>query len=72
MLKTNQDGKLWMVTQPDHSQIAGFIAAHWGNALFTRPGFFSEETVADPERLLCGRWFPSRSWRSTAESTSRN
>jgi len=40
-----------MVTQPDHSQIAGFIAAHWGNALFTRPGFFSAETVADPERL---------------------
>jgi hypothetical protein len=51
LLKTNQDGKLWMVTQPDHSQIAGFIAAHWGNALFTRPGFFSAETVADPERL---------------------
>lgn len=40
-----------MVTQPDHGQVAGFIAAHWGNALFTRPGFFSGETVADPERL---------------------
>ncbi|NDG64376.1 MAG: DUF3891 family protein [Planctomycetes bacterium] len=48
MLKTNQDGKLWMVTQPDHSQIAGFIAAHWGNTLFTRPGFFLQK----PSRIL--------------------
>lgn len=51
MLKTIQDGKLWMITQPDHSQIAGFIAAHWGNSLFACPGYFSAASVKDPERL---------------------
>lgn len=50
MLKTIQDGKIWMVTQPDHSQIAGYIAAHWGNRLFACPGYFSA-SVKDPERL---------------------
>lgn len=49
MLKTLQDGSLWMVTQIDHSAIAGFLAAHWGNAEFARPGYFG--TAKDPERL---------------------
>ena len=40
MLKTTQAGKLWMISQPDHSQIAGFFAAHWGNETFARPGAF--------------------------------
>jgi hypothetical protein len=52
MLKTLQDGKLWLVSQPDHSQIAGYFAAHWGNRAFARPGSFDAPTpVADPERL---------------------
>ncbi len=52
MLKTLQDGKLWLVSQPDHSEIAGYFAAHWGNAVFARPGSFAGPTpVADPERL---------------------
>jgi hypothetical protein len=49
MLKTQHENKLWFVTQPDHAQVAGYLAAHWGNEAFARPGFFGE--VPDPERL---------------------
>ncbi len=38
MLKTTKDGAVWLVTQPDHGELAGYLAAHWGNAVFTRPG----------------------------------
>ena len=42
MLKTIKDGKLWLVTQPDHGQVAGYLAAHWGNhAGFAKPGYFT-------------------------------
>ena len=49
MLKTIHAGKLWLVTQPDHSALAGYLAAHWGNAVFSRPGAYG--AVLDPERL---------------------
>ena len=49
MLKTLADGEVWLVTQPDHGQIAGYLAAHWGNRDFRRPGHYG--TGADPERL---------------------
>ena len=49
MLKTLRDDKLWLVTQPDHAQVAGYLAAHWGNDEFVRPGYFA--SVPDPERL---------------------
>ena len=49
MLKTLQGGRLWLVTQPDHAQVAGYLAAHWGNDEFVRPGNFA--SVPDPERL---------------------
>ena len=49
MLKTLQHGKLWLVTQPDHAQVAGYLAAHWGNDDFVRPGYFA--SAPDPERL---------------------
>ena len=49
MLKTQKHGRLWLVTQPDHAQVAGYLAAHWGNDDFVRPGYFS--SVPDPERL---------------------
>ena len=29
-----------MVTQPDHGQIAGYLAAHWGNDEFNAPGYY--------------------------------
>ncbi len=41
MLKTHKDGKVWLVTQPDHAQVSGYLAAHWGNDQFTRPGYFA-------------------------------
>ena len=49
MLKTQHAGKLWMVTQPDHGALAGFLAAHWGNEAFARPGHYAP--VVDAERL---------------------
>lgn len=52
MLKTTQDNKLWMVSQPDHSQLAGYFAAHWGNGAFAHPGSFATPVpVVDPARL---------------------
>jgi hypothetical protein len=48
MLKTAQDPTLF-VTQPDHAQLAGYLAAHWGNADFASPGGYAP--VASPERL---------------------
>ena len=32
MLKTLQDGKVWLVSQPDHSEIAGYFA-RWGDVV---------------------------------------
>ncbi len=49
MLKTSRNGKVWFVAQPDHAQVAGYLAAHWGNEDFSRPGYFAN--VPDPERL---------------------
>lgn len=41
MLKTQVDDELWMVHQPDHARVSGYLAAHWGNASgFARPGQF--------------------------------
>jgi hypothetical protein len=30
MLKTLANGRVWLVTQPDHGKIAGYLASHWG------------------------------------------
>jgi len=49
MLKTTKNGKLWMVTQPDHAEVAGYLAAHWGNDDFARPGHYA--AAPDAERL---------------------
>ncbi len=49
MLKTVSNERLWLVTQPDHAQVAAYLAAHWGNSEFARPGYYS--SVPDPERL---------------------
>lgn len=49
MLKTQRQEKMWFVTQPDHAQVSGYLAAHWGNDEFARPGYFADS--ADPERL---------------------
>lgn len=49
MLKTTKNNQLWMVTQPDHAEVAGYLAAHWGNDHFARPGHYAP--APDAERL---------------------
>ena len=49
MLKTLRDKKMWLVSQPDHAELAGFLAANWGNDEFACPGQFA--SANDPEQL---------------------
>ena len=49
MLKTINNNKLYMVTQPDHGQVAGYLASHWGNKEFNAPGYFHNSD--DHDRL---------------------
>jgi len=49
MLKTKMNNQFWLVTQPDHSQLAGALAAHWGNHSFQPLGSLS--SVRNPSRL---------------------
>tara|TARA_R110002049_G_scaffold4601_5_gene32809 strand:+ start:1116595 stop:1117500 length:906 start_codon:yes stop_codon:yes gene_type:complete len=49
MLKTNCNGEIWCVTQPDHGAVAGYLAAHWGNSDLLAPGNFAHSP--DAERL---------------------
>ena len=49
MLKTQRQEQMWFVTQPDHAQVSGYLAGHWGNDDFARPGYFARSP--DPERL---------------------
>ncbi len=49
MLKTEYKNKIYFITQPDHAKVSGYLAAHWGNKEFTRPGYYSDSQ--DPEKL---------------------
>ncbi len=49
MLKRQVGDQLWCITQPDHAAVSGYLAAHWGNGDFTRPGYFA--AFSQPERL---------------------
>ena len=49
MLKRTVGGELWCISQPDHAAAAGYLAAHWGNGEFARPGRYAP--FPDPERL---------------------
>ena len=49
MLKTKQDDEWWLITQPAHAELAGQMAAHWGNDTFASPGHFATST--HPDRL---------------------
>ena len=49
MLKTKQDDEWWLITQPAHAELAGQMAAHWGNDTFASPGHFATST--HPGRL---------------------
>jgi len=37
IVRYESDGGVVMITQNDHAKLAGFLAAHWGNAGFERP-----------------------------------
>jgi hypothetical protein len=49
MLKTLRGKKMWLISQPDHAELAGLLAANWGNDEFARPGQFA--SADDPEQL---------------------
>ncbi len=49
MLKRTVGDELWCISQPDHAAAAGYLAAHWGNDEFARPGQYAR--CPDPERL---------------------
>jgi len=41
MLKAYVDNEIWLVQQPHHAQVSGFLAAHWGGSNgFARPGHY--------------------------------
>lgn len=50
MLKTRVGDDIWLVHQPDHARVAGYLAAHWGGTSdFARPGHYAP--TGHPERL---------------------
>jgi hypothetical protein len=49
MLKSRAGNELWLISQPDHAAVSGYLAAHWGNDAFARPGYFAP--APDPDRL---------------------
>ena len=49
MLKRTVGDELWCISQPDHAAAAGYLAAHWGNDEFARPGQYAP--CPDSERL---------------------
>ena len=49
MLKRTVGGELWCISQPEHAAAAGYLAAHWGNHEFARPGRYAP--FRDPEAL---------------------
>jgi hypothetical protein len=40
--KRSVEDQIWLVEQPDHARVAGFLAAHWGNSTFVTPGSFAD------------------------------
>jgi hypothetical protein len=49
MLKRRVGDELWLISQPEHAAVSGYLAAHWGNDDFASPGYFAP--APDPERL---------------------
>jgi hypothetical protein len=50
MMVTYADGdRLFVTLQPDHSRVAGFLAAHWGNECFSRPHPWNSVVLAAQE-----------------------
>ncbi len=49
MVSRYDESRLLLVSQVDHSQVAGLLAAHWGNARFARPTPFVSMVLAAQE-----------------------
>jgi hypothetical protein len=47
MLKTRRGAQVWLITHPAHAELAGTMAAHWGNEDFARPGDFAPSSGAE-------------------------
>ena len=40
MLKRRVDNQIWLISQPDHAAVSGYLASHWGNEAFSQPGYY--------------------------------
>ena len=41
MLKRRIGSEIRLTSQPDHAAVSGYLAAHWGNSEFQRPGHYA-------------------------------
>jgi hypothetical protein len=55
MVNPYDDSRLMLALQIDHSRVAGFFAAHWGNKEFARPEPYSSVVLAAHEHDI-GWW----------------
>jgi hypothetical protein len=56
MLAPYDDERLYVVMQVDHSRLAGYLAAHWGNDTFARPTPYASLALAAGEHDNGGWW----------------
>lgn len=49
MISPYDDSRLLLVLQIDHSRVAGYLAAHWGNQMFARPKPYESVVLAAQE-----------------------
>jgi hypothetical protein len=50
MLKRRIGDEIRLTSQPDHAAVSGYLAAHWGNAQFQRPGHYAPSADAEAIR----------------------
>lgn len=50
MLKRRIGNEIRLTSQPDHAAVSGYLAAHWGNADFQRPGHYVPSPDAEALR----------------------
>src|ERR1041384_5230711 len=55
MVNPYDDSRLMLALQIDHSRVAGFFAAHWGNREFDRPQPYASVVMAAQEHDI-GWW----------------
>ena len=55
MVNPYDDSRLMLALQIDHSRVAGFFAAHWGNKDFARPEPYASVVLAAQEHDI-GWW----------------